>query len=33
MSNGRDAADFLAKLREDLKHFDEIEILDRLNIL
>jgi hypothetical protein len=26
-------ADFLAKLREDLKHFDEIEILDRLNIL
>jgi len=27
------AADFLAKLREDLKHFDEIEILDRLNIL
>ena len=27
------AADFLAKLRENLKHFDEIEILDRLNIL
>jgi hypothetical protein len=26
-------ADFHAKLREDLKHFDEIEILERLNIL
>jgi len=33
VSSSRAAADFLAKLREDLKHFDEIEILDRLNIL
>jgi len=33
MSNSRATADSLAKLREDLKHFDEIEILERLNIL
>ena len=34
MSNGRDAADFLAKLREDLKHFDESgHLIDDPNVV